>query len=116
MGMRLSAIKAKTRTATVEFLDEKIDVSYFPAVVTPDLMDQVQKAADDDDLGVVGMLLSEVIDWWDVLDDNDKRLPPTPENIGAMPIPFLMAVMNEVQEDQRPAETKGTGPVDRHRR
>jgi hypothetical protein len=106
MAMTLSKVKAKIAETTGLWDGETVDVGYRPAAVTPRLMDEVAAAAKDENLGVVGHLLSAVIDWWDVLDDDGARIPPTPENVADFPIPFLMAVMNTIQDAQGPEGKK----------
>jgi hypothetical protein len=101
MGVRLSELKAKTRTVVVEYDDNKIEMAYRPHVYTMDLADAVDAAEDSQ---VVATLLSPIVEWWDVLDDHDQRIPPTVENMRQFPLPLLNAVMDAVNADARPEQ------------
>lgn len=112
MAMKLSEVKAKSKVTTVVFLDETVDVSYHPAAMTPRILEDVMALAksaetDAEDMGMVGAMLEPVLEWWDVLDDDGKRIPPSRENIRDMPLPFLVAVLEKVQEDMRPPASRG---------
>lgn len=106
MGMKLSEVKARVRTTIVVWEDEKVDVGYRPAAITPEVLEQVNDAAQSGDLSVMGTMLEPVLDWWDVLDDEGERIPPTASFIRTMPIAFLMAVLEQVQEAMRPPEKR----------
>lgn len=109
--MRLSDVKAFVATTTVEYAVapghvEKCEVGYHPAEVTPALLERVQAAADEGNLDVVGVLLEPVLEWWDVLDDDDHRMPTDAATIKVLPLGFLMEVMTSVQEAVRPPDSK----------
>lgn len=102
MAMRLSQVRAKISTATVEWEDETVDVGFFPAVMSPALLEQVQAAAKAENLDVVSVMLEPLLAWWDVLDDQDERLPTDPETIKTMPLAFLLRVLSAIQVAMRP--------------
>jgi hypothetical protein len=104
VGIRLSELKARVKTAQVEFDDEVIDFGYHPNAFTMEVAEEVEKAANANDLSTVAAMLEPIVEWWDVLDDKDKRIPPTAENMRAFPLNFLMKIMDKVGEDQRPPE------------
>lgn len=107
MAMRLSEVRSKIKTATVTWDDETVDVGWCPARFTPDVAEAVNDAEKADDLGVLGALLEPILEWWDVLDDDDKRLPTDKATISGMPMAFLMKVMADLQEDMNPPESRG---------
>lgn len=107
MAMKLSEVQARTKVVSVEWDDETVDVSYSPNRMTPEVLDKASDAEDKGNLDVLGDLLEPVLEWWDVLDDEDKRLPTDAATIKRMPLSFVMAVLAAVQEDQRPPESKG---------
>lgn len=107
MGMKLSEVKAKVKNATVVWEDETVDVGYHPAAMTPAVLEEVQEAARAENLSVIGSLLEPVLAWWDVLDDDGNRLPTDAATIREIPVPFLMAVLEQVQDAMRPPE-RGT--------
>ena len=111
MSMKLSEVRAKVKVVTVNWADETVDVGFHPAAVTPELVDKVQQQAATIEGGgagaTIGGMLEPMLDWWDVLDDDGQRIPTDAETIAALPIAFLMAVLETVQEDMRPPERKG---------
>lgn len=104
MAVALSNMKKRTKLITVEWDGEEVDVSYFPNVVTPELLEKVDAAADQDNLDVLGVMLEPVLEWWDVLLDDGTKLPTDAETIRQVPISFLNAVQAAIQEDQNPPE------------
>lgn len=107
MAMRLSEARAKTKIVTVSWDDETVDVCYAPNRFTPEVMEAVVETEQAQNLSIMGALLEPLLDWWDVLDDKDNRIPTTAENIAKMPLPFLMRVLSVVQEDQNPPASRG---------
>ena len=107
MAMRLSEVQAKVKQVTVEYLDETVDVGYCPAKFTAEVMEAVTEAETANDLSILGVMLEPVLAWWDVLDDEDNRIPTTAENIRRMPMAFVMKVMAKVQEDNDPPASRG---------
>lgn len=106
MAMTLSKVKAKEAEASVLWDGETVDLGYKPGEVTPSLLEAVQTAAQAGDLEVIGTLLEPVLAWWDVLDDDGKRLPTDRDTIKIMPLGFLLEVLDKVQEAMRPPERK----------
>lgn len=109
MSMKLTEVKAKVKQATVVWDDETVDVGYHPAALTPAVLEEVQDAAREENLSVIGTLLEPVLAWWDVLDDDGARMPTDAETIRQIPVPFLMAVLEQVQAAMRPPEAKTSG-------
>lgn len=106
MPMQLSEVQSRVKTVDVSWEEETVAVGYAPARFTPEVLEQVAAAEQAGDLGILGSLLAPVVEWWDVLDDDGQRIPPTPENIRRFPLSFIMAVMAKLQEDMRPPEQK----------
>lgn len=107
MGVRLSAMKAKVQETHLEWDGETVDFAYKPNEFTMELADDISAAAEKEDLGMVSAMLSPIIVWWDVLDDEDNRIPPTPENMRRFPLNFLLRIMNTITEDQNPQGQEG---------
>lgn len=106
MAVRLSELKAREKASQVEYADEVIDFGYFPHAFTMEVAEQVEKASEANDLSTVAAMLEPIISWWDILDDKDKRIPATADQMRKFPLPFLMKIMDKVSEDQRPPEDK----------
>lgn len=106
MGVRLSNLKASTRETFVEYDGERVDFCYKPNEFTMELADTIQVAAEKESLEVVSSLLAPLIVWWDVLDDQDNRIPPSVENMRQFPMGFLNKIMDAINDDVTP-ETEG---------
>lgn len=106
MAVRLSAMKAKVTETTLDWDGESVDFAYKPNEFTMELADQIEKEAEDENLSMVAAMLAPLIIWWDVLDDEDERIPPSPENMRRFPLPFLLKIMEAITADQNP-EAKG---------
>lgn len=106
MAMKLSEVKAKSKTATVEWDDEQVEVCYLPNQFTPEVLEAVTAAESENNLRIIGVMLEPILSWWDVLDDKDKRIPTTAENIATMPLAFLMKVLDDLQADMNPPASK----------
>lgn len=106
MGVRLSAMKAKITESSLEWDGETVAFAYKPNEFTMEVADSISEAAEREDLSSVSAMLSPILEWWDVLDDNDERIPPSAESMRAFPLNFLMRIMGKITEDQNP-ETEG---------
>lgn len=106
MAMTLSKVQEKESTVTVLWDGETVDVGYRPGAVTAALLEKVQHAANDNDMGVIGILFTQMLAWWDVLDDQGERIPVTPENVSQVPLDFAMNVLQTVQGAMRPPASK----------
>lgn len=106
MGVRLSAMKARVQEAFLEWDGERVDFAYKPNEFTMELADEIQVAAEQENLSMVSAMLSPIIVWWDVLDDDDQRIAPSAENMKRFPLNFLLRIMEAITKDQDP-EAKG---------
>lgn len=110
MAVTLSTMKARTKLLTVEWDGETVDVSYFPNVVTPELLERVTTAAESDNLDVLGVMLEPVLDWWDILEEEGgPRLSTDADTIKRIPMSFLNRLQEAIQEAQRPPESSSSG-------
>lgn len=106
MAVRLSEMKAREKAAQVTWDDEIVDFGYFPNAFTMQVAEDVQIAAERNDLSTVSAMLDPIVSWWDVLDDDGKRLPSDAETMKQFPLTFLMKIMEAVGEGQRPPDGK----------
>lgn len=120
MGIRLTDMLSRSTTTDVKFDGELVTVSYYPNAVTLELSDRLDKEARAADLAleagedtefdsITGQLIP-VLEWWDVLDDQGERVPPTRANMRKFPLTFLTAVMDAIVADQEVSagESKGS--------
>ena len=108
MAVALSSMKTRTKLITVEWDGETVDVSYFPNVVTPELLEKVDEASRRDNLDVLGVMLEPVLDWWDILLEDGSRLPTDAGTIKRVPMSFLNRLQDKIQEDQNPPESSSS--------
>jgi hypothetical protein len=111
MSVKLADKLAETKTMTLRWGDDDVDVSYYVNAVTPELLERVDAAAAQDDMSVLGVVLEPILEWWDVLDGKGKRLPTTAAQIAKMPMRWINLVQDGLQVDQNPPEgaTSGAG-------
>jgi hypothetical protein len=128
--VRLSTIREKVNTITVTWQGETVDVGYFPAAMTPDLAASISRQAraataaakaaeasgeaveDDGGLDLLAAMLSPLIAWWDLYEDeqaerDQRRMPTDAATIGRLPVDFTMAIQTAIQEDMKPEGSKG---------
>lgn len=107
MGVRLSAMKARVQETHLVWDDERVDFAYKPNEFTMELADAIATEAENENLSMVSAMLAPIVVWWDVLDDDDERIPPSAENMRQFPLNFLLAIMKAITEDQKPGEQEG---------
>ncbi len=101
----LSQMKARTRQITVPWDGEEVDVSYFPHAVTPAMLEDIDRASEDDDRDLLGTMLEPLVDWWDILEvEGGPRMPATKETVKLLPMSFINALQTAMGEANRPPE------------
>lgn len=102
MAVRLSAMKAKVTETALNWDGEEVAFAYKPNEFTMEMADDIAAKAEAEDLGGVAAMLAPIVVWWDVLDDDDQRIPPTAENMRRFPLNFLTKIMGAITEDADP--------------
>lgn len=102
MGVRLSEMKARVTETSLEWDGEVVAFAYKPNEFTMELADDISAAAESEDMSAVSAMLAPIVVWWDVLDDNDERIPPTADHMRAFPLNFLVRIMKSITADQDP--------------
>lgn len=98
----LSANSGDGRAVTVEWGDLKVNVTYDPTRLTGLL---IQKVSDDQDPNAIAEALATLVIDWDVMDGagkNAKPYPITEENLLALPMGLLVAMMVKFGQDMQP--------------
>ena len=91
---------------TLDIGEDQIRVAYHPARVTPLWLSNMMV---EDDPMVLSDALAGVISEWDVVDQG-KPFPPTAENLGNLPLSFLVVLASAFGETATGSEEgKGSG-------
>jgi hypothetical protein len=96
MPVAVTKLQRDTRTLSVPWDADTLNLVYRPGSVTPDLVEAV--AQPEVKQPVVTFLLATVQSW-DLLDDADKPLPVTEGLLSELPMLFLRAVQTAILED-----------------
>jgi hypothetical protein len=89
MAIRLSDLRRKTRSVTVHYQGEDVNVEYYVNAVTPEFLLSSNEPLDQ---------IKRVVASWDVQDDDGNNLAPA-EIADKLPIAFLNAVISAIIED-----------------
>jgi hypothetical protein len=118
MALKMKDLRERITTTTVTWGEDTVEVGYFPAALTPERIDAIAKAAGDlkgtdgtealdASVAMFADMLGGMVAWWDVLDDDGERLPVTADTIRILPMPFTMAVLDQVQGALMPEGSRG---------
>jgi hypothetical protein len=99
MPVSLSELQSNVRSIVVEYDNDKVAITYKPAMLT------AASSAEFTKQGVVAQLETLLVSW-DVLDEKGKALPVSTELLNQMPGRFLTHLVNAINEDMRPNSTR----------
>ena len=111
--MPISLLKARrartadTKTVTVEFGEESMNVEFRLSAITPSTLQALQDA-DGDKLEATVQFLCEVLSSWEV-EDEGKVLPIEPGELACLPVDFLTAIATAVTADVQVPKATMTG-------
>lgn len=111
--MPISLLKARrartadTKTVTVEFGEESMNVEFRLSAITPSTLQALQDA-DGDKLEATVQFLCEVLSSWEV-EDEGRVLPIEPEELACLPVDFLTAIATAVTADVQVPKATTTG-------
>lgn len=97
------------KVVTVEYDGDSADVRYRPAAITKGLSEEILEQDFKTSSQVIAYWLSQVVVSWDVLDEDDKPMEPTPELMSQLEPQFLSAVRDAIVEDMSPNAKSGEG-------
>ena len=100
--MRLSQALSQRCTIEVPFNGEKLKVTYKPGVYTPKFQSEADKAAETEDSDRLSIMLSRLIESWDLTDDAGSAVATDKESLRALPIKILSGVMIGILKDMNP--------------
>lgn len=102
MSIRISDLVQEERTITIMVGDEELSVTYRPKAYTPLVEDQMQSLMESNRPGNgLAQMLSHILIKWDVVDENNKPIETTFENIRKFPVALLTLITQEINKDNR---------------
>ncbi|KPL70119.1 hypothetical protein ADN00_18940 [Ornatilinea apprima] len=102
MSIRISDLVQEERTITIMVGDEELSVTYRPKAYTPLVEDQMQSLMESNRPGNgLAQMLSHILINWDVVDENNKPIETTFENIRKFPVALLTLITQEINKDNR---------------
>lgn len=97
MGVRASKVQErKPRTFTANLAEGPLSVTYVQQGISPKFLRELDSVQSHDQLVAT---IVEVVDEWDLLDDDDQPLPTTIEVVEVQPADFLARVLHAIGED-----------------
>lgn len=102
MAIKLSEVRGKITRVKIEWDGEEAEIGFYPARLTPALIEEVGEASKRQNLDVLGTMMEPVLAYWEVQDDEGKNYPTDAETIKTFPLGFLTAVMGAIQDTMRP--------------
>ena len=101
----------------VEWADDVVNLTYNPNRVTGELLQSIAEMDSDRRVGTLAAQVCAVVTSWDVLErdpepdeatDDVPRYPLEPTQVAKLGAAFLGALLEAVQEDQRPPAKTGS--------
>lgn len=101
MPLKIGSLRGERRPLTVPFADDEVKLWYWPAVYTADFEDEVLTLLQSErNAGALATSLLELIDEWDVLeDDGVTPYELSEEHLRTVPATFTMALFTAINKD-----------------
>jgi len=117
MPITLSSLKEAVRKVQVYVDDDELNVWYKLGELTPERTDRIRYLVDlmsDDDVedserptqAEAWADMLDIIERWDITDDEGNELPVTEEVIATVPTPVLGVILEVIMEDARPSQKR----------
>lgn len=103
--MQLSKITSARLTLAIPIGDETLNVVYRPQAITLELVDR-KEIAQTIPGETLALTLVELIESWDLIDDQGNTYPLTVEAVKRLPVEFVNAVLEVVLRESRLNPTK----------
>lgn len=98
MAISLAQLKENTVNIPIKYNNLVANVKVAVERLDADLLDKIGTAEKSGDTQGLRLLLSSVIDGWDLYAETEGDFPPNAENIGKCPILFLNLLVKSVFE------------------
>ena len=128
MALSLQGLRDKLAEFEIEYMGDRAALTYRPATITEQMIgrfravERAQRArqaafdagedvpeAEEEErtqLDVLNEVLCATCFAWDVMGDDGRPVPFTPEALRELPIPFKMAVFQQIMEDYQGNQTR----------
>lgn len=93
------------RPVKVEWEGPVVEVIYRRDRLTGAVADRAMMAPEPEQVRRTAETLAELLEGWDITDDDEQPLPITVENLLALPVALLTATMLALGQDSRPDPT-----------
>ena len=118
MPISFNQIANNSAKVTFRYGDDPITIEYYPGRVTEKTFAQLNMFASVNETSLetsfeaFNEVLSSLIKWWDVYDDDAQTVmfPTTPDRLSELPIPFRSQVLEAIMGDIKP-ENFQTAPT-----
>lgn len=99
--MKVADLFAEKRGITIVINGDPLNVFYRPAIMTPVMMESVQKIGQQpqEQIDALVEFLFLILAEWDLIGDDGAPYPVTHASLGLLPIAFLVRVMQAVVKD-----------------
>ncbi len=104
MPIQVKDLSKAVRSVTVHFQGDTVLIQYRAGANTAASAISLQERMEDEEASATEMIverLSELIESWDLM-DGDKPYALTKENILALPIPLINAILEAIVNEQSP--------------
>lgn len=95
MPIDLKDVASDTATTTVDWSGQSADITYYPNIVTTEMVQKVQATEDVDEMAE---FMARCIKDWDIK-TGTKKVPVTAESFKALPISLVRAIFYAIAQD-----------------
>jgi hypothetical protein len=110
MPVKLSALRNNAKHVKIRFADVgDLNVTFYPHRFTQEVVDRFQDAVEGKDYDLASEAFRDVVEEWDITDDDDVPLPMDAETFQTIGLPALNAIWDEIRESATPKSRKRSG-------
>lgn len=106
MPIRISALTADRGTVTVPFVDDTLKITYKPSAINVEQEErELADRAEGRHLLAMAKSLAELVESWDLLDDEGKPVPVSVEVLSPLGLTVLQKITRAILDDVLPNRT-----------
>jgi|GEM_PF-4590032 len=104
MPLSLSNLRNNTRNLKIRFenVEGDLNLVIYPHRYTPELQKRWEDSATDTNYDEMAGVLGEIIDEWDLLDDNGETLPIDGDTVILLGLSVILAMFEKIGEAINP--------------